>query len=52
MTANILSSEIERILSDKAGYEQMKQNAKAFGKPGAAEKIAEELVSIALSHEK
>ena len=52
MTANILSSEIDRILSDKTGYEQMKQNAKIFGKAGAAEKIASEIVSIAMSHEK
>jgi UDP-N-acetylglucosamine--N-acetylmuramyl-(pentapeptide) pyrophosphoryl-undecaprenol N-acetylglucosamine transferase len=52
MTANILCSEIDRILSDKEGYEQMKENTKTFGKGGAAEKIAEELVSIALSHYK
>ncbi|MFZ3011773.1 MAG: UDP-N-acetylglucosamine--N-acetylmuramyl-(pentapeptide) pyrophosphoryl-undecaprenol N-acetylglucosamine transferase [Minisyncoccia bacterium] len=52
MTANILSSEIERILEDQESYERMKQNAKAFSKPGAAEKIARELVDIALSHEK
>jgi UDP-N-acetylglucosamine--N-acetylmuramyl-(pentapeptide) pyrophosphoryl-undecaprenol N-acetylglucosamine transferase len=52
MTANILSSEIERIFSDKPGYEQMKQSAIAFNKPGAAEKIAQELVNIALSHER
>ena len=52
MTANILSSEIERILGDKEGCERMIQSAKAFSKPGAAEKIARELVDIALSHEK
>ncbi|KKR70319.1 MAG: UDP diphospho-muramoyl pentapeptide beta-N acetylglucosaminyl transferase [Candidatus Nomurabacteria bacterium GW2011_GWB1_40_7] len=52
MTANILSSEIERILNDKAGYERMAQNAKTFSHPGAAEKIARELVNMALSHEK
>ena len=52
MTANILSSEIERILDDKTGYKLMAQNAKAFSKLGAAEKIARELVNIALSHEK
>ena len=51
MTANILSSEIERITNDKIGYEQMAKNAKAFNKPGAAEKIARALVNIALSHE-
>jgi UDP-N-acetylglucosamine--N-acetylmuramyl-(pentapeptide) pyrophosphoryl-undecaprenol N-acetylglucosamine transferase len=52
MTANILSLEIERIINDKEGYKKMTQNAKAFGKEGAAEKIARELVNIALSHEK
>ena len=50
-TANILTSEIERILDDKEGYERMAQSAKAFSKTGAAEKIARELVNIALSHE-
>ena len=52
MTANILSSEIERITGDKKGYEVMAQNAKAFNKPEAAMKIARALVDIALSHEK
>ena len=51
LTANILSSEIERIIEDKEGYKQMVQNAKAFGKVGAAEKIARTLMDIALSHE-
>ncbi len=51
MTANILSSEIERITNDKASYEQMVQNTKVFNKPGAAEKIARAVVDIALSHE-
>ena len=52
MTANILSSEIERITADKVGYDKMAQNAKAFHKPDAAIKIARALVDIALSHEK
>lgn len=52
MTANILISEIERTLENKTAYEQMAQNAKTFGKEGAAEKIARELVNMALSHEK
>ena len=52
MTANILSSEIERITENKTDYEKMSQNAKAFSKSGAAEKIAQELVDMALSHEK
>ena len=52
MTANILISEIERTLENKANYEKMAKNAKVFSKSGAAEKIARELVDIALSHEK
>ncbi|MFA5778342.1 MAG: UDP-N-acetylglucosamine--N-acetylmuramyl-(pentapeptide) pyrophosphoryl-undecaprenol N-acetylglucosamine transferase [Candidatus Paceibacterota bacterium] len=52
MTANILSSEIERILNDKTNYEQMARNAKTFSNPGAAEKIARQLIDMALSHEK
>ena len=52
MTANILSSEIERIIDDKIGYEKMAKNAKAFNKKGAAEKIAHALIDIALSHDK
>ncbi len=52
MTANILSSEIERITEDKAGYDMMARNAKAFNKPDAAMKIAHALMDIALGHEK
>lgn len=52
MTANILSSEIERITNNKEIWDKMAENAKAYGKPGAAYKIARELVDIALSHEK
>ena len=52
MTANILSSEIERIVGDKHILEQMTKSAKAFSKPGGAEKIAQELIDIGLSHEK
>jgi UDP-N-acetylglucosamine--N-acetylmuramyl-(pentapeptide) pyrophosphoryl-undecaprenol N-acetylglucosamine transferase len=51
MTANILSSEIERILNDQISYKSMEQNAKVFSKPDAAAKIAKELVDMALSHE-
>ncbi len=52
MTANILSSEIERIVEDKEIYNKMSQSAKAFNKPDAAYKIARQLVDIALSHER
>ena len=52
MTANILSSEVDRIINDKHTLDYMGQCAKAFSKGGAAEKIAQELIDIALSHEK
>ena len=52
MTANILSSEIEKIVNNEAVWNKMAQNTKAFNKPDAAYKIARELVNIALSHEK
>lgn len=52
MTANILSSEIERIANDKEVWTKMEQAAKAYNKPDAAYKIARELVDIALAHEK
>lgn len=52
MTANILSTEIERIIGDQNAWETMAKNAKAFHKPDAALKIAHVLVDIALSHER
>ena len=52
MSANILGSEIDRIVGDREVWEKMSKFAKAFYKPDAALKIARELVSIALSHEK
>ena len=52
MTANILSSEIDRITGDKNIMEHMALCAKEFNKPDGAEKIARELLFIALSHEK
>ena len=52
MTANILSSEIERIIEDKEVWQKMADSTKTFNKPDAAEKIAWAIVDIALSHEK
>lgn len=51
MTGNILFSEVERILSDNTIRERMSHSAKAFYKPGSAEKIAREIFNIAISHE-
>ncbi|MFA5750708.1 MAG: UDP-N-acetylglucosamine--N-acetylmuramyl-(pentapeptide) pyrophosphoryl-undecaprenol N-acetylglucosamine transferase [Candidatus Paceibacterota bacterium] len=52
MTANILCSEVDRILGDKETYERMVNSTKNFHKPDAALKIARELIDIALEHEK
>lgn len=52
MTANILSAEIDRITGDKEVWEKMAKSASAFYKPGAALKIAKELVRMALTHER
>lgn len=52
MTANILISEIDRIIENKVDYKRMAQNTKDFNKRGSAEKIARELIDMALSHEK
>jgi UDP-N-acetylglucosamine--N-acetylmuramyl-(pentapeptide) pyrophosphoryl-undecaprenol N-acetylglucosamine transferase len=52
MTANILCSEVDRIIGDKIIWERMKKSAGAFNKPNAAEKIARELIDMALKHEK
>ncbi|MEJ0002196.1 MAG: UDP-N-acetylglucosamine--N-acetylmuramyl-(pentapeptide) pyrophosphoryl-undecaprenol N-acetylglucosamine transferase [bacterium] len=51
MKANILCSEIDRIVGDRALLEKMAHGAQSFAKPGAAEKIAREIVDMALSHE-
>ncbi len=51
LTPHILISEINKLLENKDGLEKMKSAARSFYKPDAAEKIAEEILSIALGHE-
>lgn len=52
LNAQILVSEINRIMQNKNEMERMKKSAKDFGKLDAAEKIAREIIRIALKHEK
>ena len=52
LTPHVLSSEVDRVMSDKNLYKGLQNGAKAFLKPGASEKIAQEIIKIALSHEK
>jgi UDP-N-acetylglucosamine--N-acetylmuramyl-(pentapeptide) pyrophosphoryl-undecaprenol N-acetylglucosamine transferase len=51
LTPNILSSEIERLLTNEAEREKMKAATKMFYKPNAARLVAEEILKIALEHE-
>jgi UDP-N-acetylglucosamine--N-acetylmuramyl-(pentapeptide) pyrophosphoryl-undecaprenol N-acetylglucosamine transferase len=52
VTPHILISEIERIMSNQAEREKMSAAAKAFFNPDAARTIAQEILSIAVKHEK
>lgn len=52
LKANIIFSEVERITENKEVYNNMSLHAKRFYKPNGATLIAEEIVKIALSHEK
>ncbi len=51
LTPHLLESEIDRILESDDLKKQMVEGAKKFKKPNAAREIAEELISVALSHE-
>ncbi len=52
LKSHILLAEIKRITENKELSEKMKEGAKTFFKPGAADTIARELLSIVYSHEK
>lgn len=48
---NILSSEIDRLMQDKELRATMSEKAKAFARIDAAERIAEQIVSILMRHQ-
>ncbi len=52
LKSHIFLAEIKRIINNKEINDKMSESAKNFFKPGAADQIAEALLSIALSHEK
>lgn len=47
---HILKSEINRLFADKEEMEKMAEAAKFFAKPNAAEKIAREIIRLAIEH--
>ena len=52
LTTNLITSEIERIMSDTPLREKMSVSAKSFAKSDAAEKIAQEILVILKEHVK
>lgn len=52
LTPHVLLSEVDRITSDLILHDKMSADAKAFFEPGAAQKIAEKVLEIGLSHVK
>lgn len=51
LTPNLLVSEIDRLISAPDEMMHMAQKAAAFARPDAAEKIAREVLDVALEHE-
>ncbi len=52
LTTNVLLSEISRLLSNKDETQRMKEAARNFAKLDAAQKIAKEIIKLALKHAK
>ena len=52
LTPNILIAEVNRVLENPDLIKKMKEGAKEFAHPNAARLIAEELIKIAIKHEK
>ncbi len=50
LTAGILVSEIDRLMEKRELRDQMAEAAKDFSRPDAADKIAQEIIKVALSH--
>ncbi len=51
LSANLIISEVERIMNDAQLQESMSQSARAFAKPDAAQAIANAVLDIAIDHE-
>ncbi len=52
LTPTLFTAEIDKLLANKDLLAKMGEKAKGQGKPDAAEKIAREILAIALSHER
>ncbi|OHA16387.1 MAG: hypothetical protein A3G52_01970 [Candidatus Taylorbacteria bacterium RIFCSPLOWO2_12_FULL_43_20] len=52
LTTHVLISEVDRMINDKNLLQKMSSSAKQFSKQDAARKIAEEIMHLALPHER
>ncbi|MFH1402137.1 MAG: undecaprenyldiphospho-muramoylpentapeptide beta-N-acetylglucosaminyltransferase [Patescibacteria group bacterium] len=50
LTANLFLSQINKLMRDEDSRKKMGENARKFARAGAAEKIAAEIINIALEH--
>jgi UDP-N-acetylglucosamine--N-acetylmuramyl-(pentapeptide) pyrophosphoryl-undecaprenol N-acetylglucosamine transferase len=50
LSPSVLKTEIRRLLENKEKMQKMSEAAKNFSKPDAAEKIAREIINLALEH--
>ena len=51
LSAGLLTSEIARLMGDEEARKRMGEAAKQFAQPEAADKIAREILDLALEHE-
>ncbi len=51
LTPHLLSTEIQRLFSNKEEMQRMAESAKSFARPDAAKTIANELISIGIEHD-
>ena len=52
LTPHVLLSEIDRVMQNPSLQDEMRKGAKTFARPEAAKKVADEILKIALQHEK
>lgn len=52
LTPSVLVSEVERLIKDKTLLEKMKEGTKSFVHPDAETKVAQEIINLALEHQK
>jgi UDP-N-acetylglucosamine--N-acetylmuramyl-(pentapeptide) pyrophosphoryl-undecaprenol N-acetylglucosamine transferase len=52
LSPHVFTAEVDRIMADESLRKRMRESAKNFASPDAADKIAREIIRIGLSHER